>query len=168
MARAGNNILDTGDKFPLLRLQTLDGSVIETPTGLKGPWNVILFYRGFWCPFCKSQLTSFQNGLEKLTAEGIGVLAVSVDPLDKARETQKETGAAFPIAYGVPVKETAEAIGAFYDAAPTHTAPYLQSTGFVLGPDGKVVVEVYSSSAIGRLAWQDVVALVKYMKSVSK
>ena len=113
MARAGKNILDTGDKFPNLKLQTLDGSVIETPTGLKNPWNVILFYRGFWCPFCKTQLKSFQNGLGTLSEEGIGVLAVSVDPLDKAKETQKETGAAFPIAYGVPVKETAEAIGAF-------------------------------------------------------
>ncbi len=168
MARAGNNILDTGDKFPHLKLKTLDCSVIETPTGLKNPWNVILFYRGFWCPFCKTQLKSFQNGLEKLTAEGIGVLAVSVDPLDKAKETQKETGAAFPIAYGVPVKETAEAIGAFYDAAPTHAAPYLHSTGFVVGPDGKIVVALYSSSAIGRLAWQDVLALVQYIKSVNK
>jgi peroxiredoxin len=71
---------------------------------------------------------SFQNGLEKLSAEGIGVLAISVDPLEKAKETQKETGATFPIAYGVPVKETAEAVGAFYDAAPTHTASYIQST----------------------------------------
>ena len=167
MARVGNNILDTGDQFPVLKLQTLDGSIIETPAGLKHPWNAVLFYRGFWCPFCKSQLTSFQNGLEKLNAEGIGVVAISVDPLDKARETQRETSAAFPIAYGVPVKETAAAIGAFYDAAPAHTAPYLHSTGFVLGPDGKVVVSVYSSSAIGRLAWQDVLALVKYIKSVS-
>ncbi|MGA8147000.1 MAG: peroxiredoxin family protein [Gallionellaceae bacterium] len=168
MARIGKNILDTGDKFPNLKLQTIDGSIIEIPTGLKNPWNVILFYRGFWCPFCKTQLKSFQSGLEKLTAEGIGVLAVSVDPLDKAKETQKETGAAFPIAYGLPVKETAEAIGAFYDEAPTHTAPYLHSTGFVLGPDGKVVVSVYSSSAIGRLAWQDVLAMVQYIKSVNK
>jgi len=168
MARIGNKILDTGDKFPSLKLKTLDGTEIETPGGFKNPWNVILFYRGFWCPFCKAQLKSFQNGLEKLSAEGIGVLAVSVDSLDHAKETRKETGATFPIAYGVPVKETAEAIGAFYDAAPTHTAPYLHSTGFVLGPDGKVVVSVYSSSAIGRLAWQDVLALVQYIKSLKK
>jgi peroxiredoxin len=168
MARAGNNILDTGDKFPNLKLHMLDGSVIETGMELKNPWKVILFYRGFWCPFCKAQLKSFQSGLEKLSTEGIGVLAVSVDPLDKAMETKKETGATFPIAYGVHVKDTAVSIGAFYDAAPGHTAPYLQSTGFVLGPDGKVVVSVYSSSAIGRLAWQDVLGLVQYIKSLSK
>ena len=131
MARVGAKILDAGDAFPDLKLRLLDGSEIQTKTGLKNPWNALLFYRGSWCPFCRTQLKSFQNGLGKLTAEGIGVLAISVDPLDKAKETQKETGAAFPIAYGVPVRETAEVIGAFYNAAPTHTAPYLQSTGFI-------------------------------------
>jgi len=168
VARVGTKILDTGDTFPDLKLRMLDGSEIQTKTGLKNPWNVVLFYRGFWCPFCKAQLRSFQNGLEKLSAEGIGVLAISVDPLDKAKETQKETGATFPIAYGVLVKETAETVGAFYNATPTHTAPYLQSTGFILGPDGKVVVSVYSSGAIGRLAWQDVLALVQHAKPAKK
>ena len=168
MARLGTKILDTGDAFPDLKLKTLDGSEIQTKTGLKNEWNVVLFYRGSWCPFCKAQLKSFQNGLEKLSAEGIGVLAISVDPLEKAKETQKETGATFPIAYGVPVKETAEVIGAFYDAAPTHTAPYLQSTGFILGPDGRVVVAVYSPGAIGRLTWPDVLALVQHAKAAKK
>ena len=127
-----------------------------------------MIYRGYWCPFCIGQLKSFQNGLERLSAAGIGVFAISVESLEKAKETQKATGATFPIAYGVPVKETAEVLGAFYDAAPTHTAPYLQSTGFLIGPDGKVVVSSYSSGALGRLAWQDVLTLVQYAKSAEK
>ena len=165
MARIGTKILDVGDSFPDLKLKLIDGSEIQTKTGFKNPFNVVLFYRGYWCPYCKMQLKSFQIGLEKLTVEGIGVLAISVDPLDKAQEAQKEAGAMFPIAYGVPVKETAETIGAFYNASPTHTAPYLQSTNFILGPDGKVVVSVYSSGAIGRLMWQDVLSYVQHLKS---
>ncbi len=168
MARAGTTILDSGDSFPNLILKTIDGGTIETGKHLKGSWNVVLFYRGYWCPFCKTQLTSFQSGLQKVKAEGIGMLAASVDSLEKSLETQKATGATFPIAYGLPVKETAEAIGAFYDAAPEHTAPYIQSTGFVVAPDGRIVVSVYSSSAIGRLSWQDVIPLVQYVKSHSK
>jgi peroxiredoxin len=168
MARAGSTILDSGDPFPKLTFKLTDGSEIETPTGLRHPWNVVLFNRGHWCPFCIAQLKSFQAGLDALAAEGIGVLSASVDSLEKARETQASTGATFPIAYGLPVKETATVIGAFYDPAPTHTAPYLQSTGFVLGPEGRIVVSVYSSGAIGRLVWQDVLGLVRYVKSASK
>lgn len=41
---------------------------------------------------------------------------------------------------------------------------YLQSTGFVLAPDGTVVTAVYSSGAIGRLLPEDVVGLVRYIR----
>ena len=44
---------------------------------------------------------------------------------------------------------------------------YLQSTGFVLDPGGKVIVSVYSSGAIGRLAPDDVVGLVRYLRGHS-
>ena len=43
---------------------------------------------------------------------------------------------------------------------------HLQSTGFVLDPDGNVVVSVYSSGAIGRLVPEDVAGLVNYLKSM--
>ena len=168
MARIGDKILDSGDLFPKLKFKLTDGSEIETPSGFRNPWNVVLFYRGHWCPFCVNQLRTFQSGAEKFATEGIGILAASVDSLEKAKEIQKNTGATFPIAYGLPAKDTAEVIGAFYDATPAHTAPYIHSTGFVLAPDGKVVVSVYSSSAIGRLAWQDVLGLVQYIKNASK
>ena len=167
MARAGSTILDAGDLFPRLTFKLTDGSELVAPTGLRQPWNVVLFNRGHWCPFCIAQLKSFQGGLDKLMAEGIGVLSASVDSIEKAKETQASTGATFPIAYGLPVKETAAAIGAFYDPAPAHTGPYIQSTGFVLAPDGRIIVSVYSSGAIGRLVWQDVLGLVQYVKGAA-
>jgi hypothetical protein len=53
--------------------------------------------------------------------------------------------------------------GAFVNPDPV----YLQSTGFVLDPAGKVVVSVYSSGAIGRLVPDDVVGLVRYVRDHS-
>jgi hypothetical protein len=41
---------------------------------------------------------------------------------------------------------------------------FLQSTGFVLDPAGRVVVSVYSSGAIGRLLPEDVVGLIRYVR----
>jgi hypothetical protein len=41
---------------------------------------------------------------------------------------------------------------------------YLQSTGFVLDPQGMVVVSVYSSGAIGRLVPYDVAGLVRCVR----
>jgi hypothetical protein len=53
------------------------------------------------------------------------------------------------------------ATGAFVDP----TGGYLQSTGFVLDPDGQVIVSVYSSGAIGRLVPDDVVGLIRYERT---
>lgn len=53
----------------------------------------------------------------------------------------------------------AAALGSYVNDEPH----YLQSTGFVLAPDGTVVTAVYSSGAIGRLVPEDVLGLVRYV-----
>jgi hypothetical protein len=40
---------------------------------------------------------------------------------------------------------------------------YLQSTDFVLAPDGTVLVAVYASDAIGRLVADDVAGYIRYL-----
>lgn len=168
MARENVKLLDTGDKFPDLQIKLTSGETTKATDAGKLNWKVILFYRGNWCPFCIAQLKSFQIGLDKLAAEDIGVVAISVDSLEQALETKEQTGAAFPIAYGIDFKEVAEKTGAFYDLNRPTVAPYVHSTGFVIDPQDNVVISVYSSGAIGRLAWQDVLGLVKYLKSKSQ
>lgn len=50
--------------------------------------------------------------------------------------------------------------GAFVNPDPE----YLQSTGFVLDPQGRVVVAVYANGAMGRLVFEDVEGLIRYVK----
>jgi len=88
------------------------------------------------------------------------VVAGSTDPAEKAAETVKEHGLTFPVAYGLPVRETAARLGAFYE----ERRGFLQATGFVVKPDGTIAVGQYSSGPIGRLVWQDVLALVQFYK----
>jgi len=40
--------LDTGDVFPRLTLDLVDGGRLELPDGLDARYKVILFYRGHW------------------------------------------------------------------------------------------------------------------------
>ena len=69
----------------------------------------------------------------------------------------------FPLGYGADPTKVADTLGAFVHVDP----PYLESTGFVLDPDGSVNTAVYSSGAIGRLVAEDVVGLVRYISSAS-
>jgi peroxiredoxin len=40
--------LDTGDVFPTLTLQLVDGQSLTIPDDLDAKYQVILFYRGHW------------------------------------------------------------------------------------------------------------------------
>jgi len=53
-----------------------------------------------------------------------------------------------------------QAVGAFYE----ERRQILQATGFLVRPDRMIAVAQYSSGPIGRLVWQDVLALVQFYK----
>lgn len=109
-------------------------------------------------------MAAFEKARPKLEDEGIRVVAASTDPLDKATETMKEHAIGFPVGYGLPLKETAGTLGAFYE----EKRGFLQATGFVVKPNRTIAVSQYSSGPIGRLVWQDVLGLVQFYKKQSK
>jgi hypothetical protein len=63
-----------------------------------------------------------------------------------------------------PPRPVARAVAALTGAFVNDHLLYLQSTGFVLDPQGKVIVYVYSSGAIGRFVPDDVIGLVRYLR----
>ncbi|MGA8589027.1 MAG: hypothetical protein WB803_07030, partial [Pseudolabrys sp.] len=56
-------------------------------------------------------------------------------------------------------------MGLFEVAQNNEEPRYLQSTGFLLDPDGRVLNAVYSNGPIGRLVAEDVIGMVTYLKS---
>ncbi len=109
-------------------------------------------------------MAAFERAQPKLAEEGITVVAASTDPVEKAKETVSEHSLTFPVGYGLPMRETAAALGAFYE----ERRNILQATGFVMKPDKTIVVSQYSSGPIGRLVWQDILGLVQFYKKPSK
>jgi peroxiredoxin len=168
MARKLNaSLLDAGDRFPTLELTLTDGRRLTLPADLSQPYNVVLVNRGAWCPYCMAQLKAFQSGLANLAQAGIGVVSLSADAREQASAVVVEHGLEFPVGYGASVDVVAAALGGYYEPHPTQQRPYLQSAGFVVGPGGTVLLAMYSSGAIGRLVWQDVLGFVKYVQSHS-
>jgi peroxiredoxin len=109
-------------------------------------------------------LAAFQRAQDKLQEEGIRVVAASTDPRDKAGETVAEHALTFPVGYGLPLKETAAALGSFLE----ERRNILQATGFLVKPDRSIAVGQYSSGPIGRLVWQDILALVQFYRKQAK
>jgi peroxiredoxin len=153
-------LLSPGDRFPTLSVPLSGGDTLFLPDALTGGFGVVLFYRGAWCPYCNAQLRAFQRASDSLAAVGAKVVALSVDDEVTTAELVAEHGLTFPVGHSADAKAISAATGAFVDPE----RGFLQSTGFVVNPDGQVVVSVYSSGAIGRLVPDDVVGLIRYLR----
>ena len=153
-------LLHSGDPFPELTVALPGGRTLQLPGALAGGFGVVLFYRGSWCPYCNAQLSAFQRSLDGLAGLGVSVVAMSVDGEAATQNLIARHGLQFPVGHSADADAVAAVTGAFVSPDPR----YLQSTGFVLDPGGRVVVSVYSSGAIGRLIPQDVIGLVRYLR----
>lgn len=156
-------VLHNGDTFPTLTLDKVGGGAISLPGDLAGDFGVVLIYRGSWCPYCNAQLAGFSRAAETFEDLGIKVVAFSVDDEATTRALVEKHHLAFPVGHSADADEIAAATGAYTNSDPHH----LQTTGFVLAPDGTIVTAVYSSGAIGRLVADDVAGLIRYIKSQS-
>lgn len=89
-----------GEKAPDFTLEDPQGKPVQLSSLLKSKsegagsssWVVLIFYRGYWCLFCNSELQSFQQRLPEFTKRGIKVVAISVDPPATTRQHLAKTG----------------------------------------------------------------------------
>jgi peroxiredoxin len=153
-------LLSPGDAFPSLTLPRVGGGSLTLPDDLEGRYGIVLFYRGSWCSYCDAQLRAFQRAADRLAEVRAALVALSVDDENTTAELVAKHGLTFPLGHSANAKALSAATGAFVDPA----GGYIQSTGFVLDPSGKVIVSVYSSGAIGRLVPEDVVGLIRYQR----
>jgi peroxiredoxin len=121
-----------------------------------GCYGVVLVYRGAWCPYCVGQLRSFAGRHDQLQTAGISTVALSADSRTTAATTVADLHIPFPVGCEADVPQVSKALECYTDLGAT----FFQSTGFVLDPDGNVVLALYSSGPIGRLGPSDVLGFV--------
>lgn len=154
-------LLHPGDVFPELTVQLTAGRSLVVPEELAGGFGVILFFRRAWCPYCNTRLRAFQRKSATLVDVGAQIVALSADTEQNTAGLIDKHDLTFPVGYGADARHLAQLTGAFVNDDPL----YVQSTGFVLDPDGRVIVSVYSSGAIGRLVPDDVVGMIPYHRA---
>lgn len=155
------SLLQNGQVFPSLEVPAAGGGSIKLPGALAGSFGTVLVYRGDWCPYCNAQLAAFERASTKFAEFGIKTVAFSADDEATAEGTIAKHGIHFPVGHSANIDEVAQTLGCYINDNPRS----LQTTGFVLAPDGRILNAVYSSLAIGRLVPDDVAGLVSYIKS---
>ena len=159
-------MLANGQVFPTLSVPAVGGGAIQLPHDLAGAFGVVVIHRGHWCPFCNDQLASLQASSAGLAELGVKVAAFSVDDEATTAALAAKHGLAFKLGHSADAKAVAAATGAFVGQ---HAGrDILQPAGFLLAPDGTIMMESYASGPIGRLTGSDVARVVAHVKSLAK
>lgn len=86
MMRSKTVPIKVGDTAPDFTLTDQNGKQITLSAA--GAPVVLVFYRGYWCPFCLRQLSELRTLLDK--DEKTKLYVISVDPADKQKVTMEK------------------------------------------------------------------------------
>lgn len=85
----------TGDAAPTFSATTHNGNKFDLTSTAKP--IVLVFYRGYWCPFCNKELSALNDSLSLLQEKGATVIAVTPEKYESVNKTIDKTKASFTI-----------------------------------------------------------------------
>lgn len=125
---------------PDLTLTDTDGKLVSLSEKLKDGPVVLVFYYGYHCNHCVSQLFALSKDIEKFNELGATVLSISADPSEQTRERFNQYGA-----FGFPVLSDPS------NAVATKYGTYTPSAK--LGEDGDLLHGTFVIDRAGRVVW---------------
>ncbi len=128
-------------------------------------WQMVVVYRGKHCPICKTYLAELNRVAPEFAKAGVGIIAVSSDPEERARSFTDEIGVSFPIGYDLSVDQM-RALGLYVSeprSAEETDRPFAEPGVFVINADGLLQVVDISNAPFAR---PDLAGLAKGLKYI--
>lgn len=93
-----------GSKAPDFKAKDQQGNEIRLKDLVKKGKVVLVFYRGYWCPYCNRELTRLQDSLTLITEKGASVVAVTPEKPELIQQTIDKTKVSFPVLFDKGMK----------------------------------------------------------------
>jgi peroxiredoxin len=84
-------------KAPDFKSKDQNGNEIALKDLRKKAPVVLVFYRGYWCPYCNKELERLQDSLQLINDRGAQLVAVTPEKQEGIAKTVEKTKASFPI-----------------------------------------------------------------------
>ena len=89
--------LKIGERFPAFSLLDQNGATHTDAELRSGRANLVVVYRGDFCPFARYELGELNRSRADFEQAGLGMLALSADPIERSRMLSKFLGGAIPL-----------------------------------------------------------------------
>ncbi|MHC4131302.1 MAG: peroxiredoxin-like family protein [Planctomycetota bacterium] len=171
-----------GTKIPHVKLQDIDGNIVDLMKIIQAKPTVLIFYRGGWCPYCNTHLGQLKQIESQILDHGHQIIAISPDrpselkvSLDKIEmnytllsDNTADAAKAFGIAFKVDnnTLERYKGYGIDLEKSSGHSHHILPVPAvFVIGTDGLINFQYVNPDYKMRL---DPAVLLAAVKAASK
>lgn len=128
-----------GMAAPEFSLTQTDNTTVSLAESLKKGPVVLVFYYGYHCDHCVSQLFALNKDIENFRSLGATVLAISADPIEETRERFRMYGAFdFPV-LSDPSNSVAAKYGTYAPTVKAGEVGNLMHGTFVIDKKGHVI-----------------------------
>jgi peroxiredoxin len=93
-----------GSKAADFKAKDQRGNEIHLKDLLKKGKVVLIFYRGYWCPYCNKELSRFQDSIGLILDKGATIVAVSPEKHENIDKTVEKTKAEFSLLHDEDLK----------------------------------------------------------------
>ena len=148
----------------------------------KGP-VVVIFYRGYWCPYCNKELQKLEDSLQLIKQAGAQLIAITPEKQEGIAKTIEKTKASYPIitddelkimraydvAYQVDTKTIDRYKMASIDLAANNgqkpDAVYLPVPAvYIIGKDGEIKYRFFEEDYKKQAGVKDILSNLKGLK----
>ena len=158
--------LKPGEGLPDVTVPRLGGGDLHLGTPVDDhDWQMVVVYRGKHCPICKTYLTELERLATEFAKAGVGVVAISGDPEDRARSFSDEIGLSFPVGYDLGVDQMLT-LGLYVSEPRSEKEtdrPFAEPGVFVINAEGLLQIVDISNAPFSR---PDLASLAKGLKFI--
>lgn len=144
---------DSGQRLPDITVPQLGGGELQLGTSVdEHDWQMVVVYRGKHCPICKTYLAELERVAPEFAKIGVGVVAISSDPEDRARSFTEDIGVSFPVGYDLTVDQM-RALGLYVSEPMSEKEtdrPFAEPGVFVINAEGLLQVVDISNVPFSR------------------
>ena len=151
---------------PGLDVPLVGGGRFRLADSRPSAFTMVVFYRGYHCPICKTYLRDLDGRIDEFAALGVEAVAITSDAADRAVKTVEEWKLArLQVGYGFGIAE-GRAWGLFVSRAISEKEPpeFIEPGLFLIRPDGRLYASAIQSMPFARPNFADVAAAVRFVK----
>ncbi|MBI1330961.1 MAG: redoxin domain-containing protein [Alphaproteobacteria bacterium] len=150
---------------PGLDLPLVGGHRFSLSAEKPAAFTMIVVYRGLHCPICETYLRDLNGKIEEFQAQGVSVVAVTSDGIERAEKAKSEWGLdKLRLAYDLPI-ELGRKWGLFVSRGISEKEPpeFVEPGLFLVRPDNTLYAASVQTMPFARPSFAEILGAVQFV-----